>query len=192
MSDRDECRGAPEPDAMLYTSGEILQALGAAEDRAPAPPPRGASRRPPRSAAARRLRVWDREAEARLRALVALHGYRWRRIQAEFGAAEVTDDMLRNKWIRLAGPSGRRPRTPPGRPNPTRIFAPREAWSSQEDDQLRIAVRAANLHLFLPHAARHPPAAWRNRAYRLGLQEDWKRCEKRGLPRLWMERFAAE
>ena len=149
---------------------------------------RRGSRRSTRSASDRARRVWDSASEARLRDLVTLHGYRWRTIQAEFGVASVTDDMLRNKWLRLAGLCHRTAAT---RPETSTAFTPRASWSDEEDRRFTAAVRAADLHLFLPYAVRHPPSAWRNRAYRLCLQDDWRRCAKRDMPRLWRELYAA-
>ena len=144
---------------------------------------------PPIAAPPRRARVfWTAEEDDQMTHLVMQYGYQWRKIAKEMPGK--TDDAIRNRWARKVpfGPSPRRetgsagddPGVGGGRARSKRDArrTDRRGWTPDEEGAFAAAIRDDTLHSF-PFRLFRGTQAWRNKAYRMGLSEEYKACSKK-------------
>lgn len=140
----------------------------------------------PRTAQRQRRTWWSAALDAELAHLVAEHGCKWRLIE-RLMQHRVSDDALRNRWKRRreGAPGKATPEQAAPEEGAPEQAAPEEAapgprkrraWTDEEDAALTEAILTDDLDRF---AGQRPRSAWRNRAHRLGLAEEYKRCTRR-------------
>jgi hypothetical protein len=110
---------------------------------------------------------YTKEVDRRILELVTQHGKKWRMISGELGGG-ITDDAIRNRYMRLNG------QTP--RPWSARCVTQsrtRRYWTEEEDERLAQAIEKYGLkwnHIQETEFPEKSRQAIRNRADRMGLK----------------------